>query len=250
MTNKRQAYVKELSGEGVDPARVAEFLAARSNLPGPRANLELAEAFADWAPDALVDSLASAGVPRPAAGGDEFLDFCVALALGERLARADDPSLVGLLRQIATDDRWRVREAVATGLQRVGERDPPRLRTIVLAWADDEDPLVQRAAAAAICEPRLLADTQAAATALEVCATTTRKLASRSAESRREPAVRVLRTALGYCWSVAVAADPRPGLVAFRALEGSDDPDVAWIVRENLKKVRLKRVLESGAGLA
>jgi hypothetical protein len=55
--------------------------------------------------------------------------------------------------------------------------------------------------------------------------------------------VRTLRQALGYAWSVAVAADPEPGLTAFTALRDDPDPDVAWVVRENLRKKRLQRLL-------
>lgn len=246
---KRQAYVERLAA--LEPAgadEVATFLVAHSHLPGPRGNLELAHAFADWAPAGLVDALAAVGVPRPAAGGHEFVDFCVALALGERLARADDPALVALLRSIATDERWRLREAVATGLQRVGDHDLPRLCALVLDWAADPDPLVQRAAAAAICEPRLLTCAEGAHTAIRVCGRTTSALAARPAGQRRDPSVRVLRQALGYCWSVAVAADPGEGLPAFEALQASSDPDVAWIVRENLGKARLQRVFADRAG--
>jgi len=52
-----------------------------------------------------------------------------------------------------------------------------------------------------------------------------------------------LRQALGYCWSVAVAADLGGGLPNFRALQQHGDPDVQWIVRENTKKSRLARLL-------
>jgi hypothetical protein len=40
-----------------------------------------------------------------------------------------------------------------------------------------------------------------------------------------------------------VVADPVAGLPRFRALAASDDPDVAWIVRENSRKARLARLL-------
>ena len=60
--------------------------------------------------------------------------------------------------------------------------------------------------------------------------------------------MRTLRQALGYCWSVAVAADPDLALPAFEALEASADPDVRWIVRENLRKARLQRVLWGRGG--
>jgi hypothetical protein len=39
-----------------------------------------------------------------------------------------------------------------------------------------------------------------------------------------------------------VAADPVRGLPAFLAL-GPTDPDLAWIVRTNLTKARLKKLL-------
>jgi hypothetical protein len=42
---------------------------------------------------------------------------------------------------------------------------------------------------------------------------------------------------------VVVAALPAPGLTAFGELDADDDPDVVWMVRENSKKTRLKRLL-------
>ena len=101
---------------------------------------------------------------------------------------------------------------------------------------------VQRAAAAGVCEPRLLSG-EGATVALHVCATVTASLAERPEMERRTDAVRTLRQALGYCWSVAVAAAPDQGLPTFLALSQSPDPDVAWIVRENLKKKRLQKAL-------
>lgn len=210
-------------------------LGAHSGLPGPRGNIELGEAVADEGDAALFDRLI--------ATGDEYLVFCGVLGLGRLLAEGADPVLARRLRAHAPDARWRVREAVAMALQRVGDADPPRLRALVLDWVGDPDPLVQRAAAAGVCEPRLLGRPQDAALAVEVCARATDALAARPASARRDPAVRTLRQALGYCWSVAVAADPAAGLPRFLALEGSPDRDVAWIARENRRKNRLARLL-------
>jgi hypothetical protein len=80
---------------------------------------------------------------------------------------------------------------------------------------------------------------------VDLCATATTALAARPRTERRATDVRVLRQALGYCWSVAVAADPEAGLPRFEALreDPDPDPDVAWIVRENLRKARLIRVM-------
>ncbi|AQA04929.1 PBS lyase heat domain-containing protein repeat-containing protein [Mycobacterium sp. MS1601] len=213
------------------PSERQSFLLEHSGLPGPRANTELALAFADVADRAEIDEMLGTG--------DEYLALCAAVALGRRAA---DKVVNVTLRELAADSRWRVREGVAMGLQLLGDTDPDELDRIVRQWARDPDPLVERAAAAAICEPRLLRATSRAATAIWVCRHTTAALARRSPESRRDPSVRALRQTLGYCWSVAVAANPEPGLAAFRALDDSD-PDVAWIIAENLRKKRLTRLL-------
>lgn len=128
-------------------------------------------------------------------------------------------------------------------LQRLGDSDESRMLRIVSDWADGASPLVQRAAIAGVCEPRLLKTPEAAEAALGICERVTDALAARSSAERRDPDVRTLRQGLGYCWSVAVAADPARGLPRFRALSKSPDPDVAWIVRENSKKSRLSRLL-------
>jgi hypothetical protein len=54
--------------------------------------------------------------------------------------------------------------------------------------------------------------------------------------------VQTLRKTLGYGWSVAVVALPDVGKTLFERLLESDDPDVIWIVRENLRKKRLERM--------
>jgi hypothetical protein len=77
---------------------------------------------------------------------------------------------------------------------------------------------------------------------LEACARATGFLAALPVERRRLPDARTLRQALGYCWSVAIAADPVAGLPEFRALD-THDPDVAWIVRENSRKKRIAGLL-------
>ncbi len=50
--------------------------------------------------------------------------------------------------------------------------------------------------------------------------------------------MRTLRKALGYGWSVVIAADPGAGLPMFQRPEGLQDRDIDWIVRENRKKAR------------
>ncbi|MGO1335419.1 MAG: HEAT repeat domain-containing protein, partial [Cellulosimicrobium funkei] len=148
------------------------------------------------------------------------------------------------LRARASDGSWRVREAAAMALQRIGDAEPATLRALVASWVADPDPLVRRAAVAGICEPRLLRDPATATAALDACAAATASIGALPADARRDPDVRTLRQALGYCWSVAVVGDPSTGVPRFAALRGSSDPNVAWVVRENEKKARLRRVLD------
>ncbi|MGB3485529.1 MAG: HEAT repeat domain-containing protein [Mycobacterium sp.] len=208
-----------------------DFLAEHSGLPGPRANTELAIAYAELADSADIDpAIASA---------DEYLAMCGSVALG---ARATDPAALAKLHRLAGDPRWRIREAVAMGLQLLADNNFSDLERIVEAWVEDRDPLVVRAAAAAICEPRLLGTPQAAAVAITVCDTATNVITGWPTDARTDPSLRSLRQTLGYCWSVAVAADPENGLPAFRSLDDTD-PDVTWIVGQNLRKKRLSRLV-------
>jgi len=211
------------------------YLREHSGLPGPRGNIELGQAVADLGDRQVFDDFI--------ATGDEYLTFCGVLGLGAELA-SGEPDVLPRLRGYAMDSRWRVREAVAMALQRLGDADLPRLLGVVRSWMSDPDPLVQRAAVAGICEPRLLRTSEAAATAIEACRSATGSLAARPVDLRKDAGVRVLRQGLGYCWSVAVAADPARGLAEFGKLEQSSDPDVAWVVRENRKKRRLAALLE------
>jgi len=198
-----------------------EYLTKESGLPGPRANLELAQAVADVADAKTLDDLIAAG--------DEYLTFCGVTGLTDEKR----------LKAHASDARWRVREAVAMALQRLGDKDFARLEKIVRAWAEDDDPLVQRAAVAAICEPRLLNSERTAKVAIDTC----RKVTATLKDRRKGDARTALRKALGYGWSVAVAADPASGLPVFQALQRNPDPDVRWIVTENSKKARLAKLL-------
>lgn len=155
------------------------YLAAHSGLPGPRGNIELAQAVAEEADPEFLDALI--------ATGDEYLVFCGVVGLGRLLAEGAGRAVEQRLYTYAVDERWRVREAVAMALQRLGDRDVRRLLDVVTEWADDSDPLVQRAAAAGVCEPRLLSTPEAATVAIAVCNRITRRLADRPAGERHDP---------------------------------------------------------------
>jgi hypothetical protein len=226
------------------------FIRERSGLPGPRGNLELAQAVADEGDERLFRRLLRWGPDRaPENTPEAFLAFCGVVGLG-RLLGEGRTDLVADVRSYAEDPRWRVREAVAMALQRWGRLDMPALVAEMRRWADGS-PLERRAAAAALCEPDLLGDPRDVRKVLAILDRITRSVAL--ATDRREEPFRVLRQALGYCWSVAVAALPDEGMRRLERWVGSEDPDVRWIVRENLKKRRLRAIpdprLEAWAAL-
>ena len=216
-----------------------EYLRTNSGLPGPRGNLELAQAAAresSWARIAawlsLPDEQAKENTP------DVFLVFCGVLSLG-RLIAAGEHAHVRQLREYASDSRWRIREAVAMALQTVGDKDMPFLLNQIESWAAGNW-YEQRAVAAGLCEPRLLQDTRTAKLVILVLDTITSNL-SRS-KARKEDGFRVLRQPMAYCWSVAVVAAPATGKPAFEKWLPRTDTDVRWVLRQNLKKSRMTRM--------
>jgi len=216
------------------------FLRANSHLPGPRSNLELLSAAAEEVDEAWATRWAAAPV------GDDPTDVFVVsvglVALG-RFVAADSANASrsgALLRRRAADDEWRIREAVAIALQRLGDDHPSELAAIARDWSTSGDMLVARAAVAAVAEPRLLKSTAAVNAALDVMEAATALVVA--APDRRTEPVRVLRQALGYAWSVVVAADADRAWPHFVEWSKRDDADVQWIVRENLKKNRLARL--------
>ena len=145
-------------------------------------------------------------------------------------------------RSAALGQRFALAGARATAmcLQRIGDTDPAAMIALVEPLARG-GALERRAAVAGLCEPRLLVHEHVRAAAFAALGSATDWLRSREPAQRRDPDVRTLRQALGYAWSVAVAADPRTGVPRFEALGDDPDSDVQWIVRENLKKARLRR---------
>lgn len=213
-------------------------LLAGSHLPGPRANLELMQAAADVGVEA--DFRRWLATDDPTADGPfEFLPVCALVGFG-RLAAEHHSEALDVLRAWAGDARWRVREAVAMGLQRLGDADIDRLLAVVRDWGTGTA-FERRAAVAGVCEPRLLATPRAVAAALDLLDDCTSSFPTlKRAGDAGTPA---LRKALGYAWSVVAAASPTAGCPRMeRWLRSApDDRDVAWIMRQNLRKARLTR---------
>ena len=215
------------------------FLLKESGLPGPRGNIELARAVAEEGNEALFEHFLSFDSAKaPANSPEEFLAFCGVLGQGKLLVTGKR-EIWERLRFFAGDLRWRTREAVAMALQMFGDTNMDELLDQMDKWSKG-DFLVQRAAAAALCEPRLLTKRKHAELVLNILDRITTLLSD--TEDKGNEGFKVLRQALGYCWSVAVVAFPEKGKEMMERWFASEDKDVRWIMRENLKKNRLARM--------
>lgn len=214
------------------------YLGSQSGLPGPRGNLELARAVAETASRERLEELLRVDLTNPPENTPEtFIVFCGVSGLGK--FAAEDASILPRLKSYARDSRWRIREAVAMSLQLWGETDMPAVLSELKGWIG-ADPLEMRAAAAAICEPALLKDRSCALSALDLMDEITRAFLLLS--ERSSDPVRTLRQGLAYCWSVAVAAAPDTGKPLMEKWIAVNDPDIRWLMAENLKKNRLIRL--------
>lgn len=214
------------------------YLRAESHLPGPRGNLELAHIVADLGDRKRIEHFLNFGPLRaPVNSPDEFLAFCGVEGLG-RLIAEGQTELWPVLRTYASDPRWRIREAVAMGLQRVGQADMEMLLAHVETWSAGNW-LEMRAAAAGLAEPVLLREERYILHALNILDHITN--AVEAAQERGEN-FKTLCKGLSYCWSVVVAALPAQGKQAMERWLSSNDKDVCRIMRATLKKNRLVKM--------
>jgi hypothetical protein len=233
-TERYRQILKALS-----PGDWDSLLLQESGLPGRRANLELAHAVADEGHEAIFRRLLSWDPDRaPTNSPHEFLALCGTIGLGKLLAEGQAQVLEDL-RLCASDPRWRIREGVAMALQRFGKVDMTALLQAMERWSEGSL-LEKRAAAAGLCEPGLLRERKHAERVLGILDHITRSVCY--VEERKSDDFRVLRKALGYCWSVAVVALPERGRAMMEQWFASDDKYVAWIMRKNLRKKRLTRM--------
>ena len=232
---KREQYRETLRSLG----NWEPYLLEHSGLPGPRGNLELADAVADLgSEEQFLSFLRHDSMVAPTNTPQEFLAFCGAVGLGELVSQGRT-DLLPRFREAASDERWRMREAVARGLQRWGRVDMEGLLGEMTGWAGGTL-LERRAAVAALCEPSLLGDETQARRVLLMLNEITAGLLDET--DRRCDAFRVLRKALGYCWSVAVVALPQVGRELMAKWFPCEDRDVRWVMKENLRKARLARM--------
>jgi hypothetical protein len=227
---------------------LAKYLTSNSNLPGPRGNLELAEVFADvveenargeseklW--NLCMKFTQLSPIEAPVNSPREFLVFCGARGVGVfGSSTAFFQKALSRLKELASDHRWRTREAVAMAIQSMIEKQPQKTLKELESWVEKDNWLVMRAVAAGVAEPALLKDKQTAKSAFELHKKIFAKVV---ANIERKPEIKTLKQGLGYSLSVVVCAFPSEGFEYMRQLVDTQDAGILWIVKENLKKNRL-----------
>jgi hypothetical protein len=253
---RREAYQDEVVarlGSECRLGQIADWLTANSNLPGPRGNLELAWAFGDafsepdvgdaWWPHvsgwlAISEREAPTGDPR------EFLPFCALQAAGSYYAVADAGTrqqIVEALKRAAGDGRWRIREAVAMGFQRIAESEFETVVKILEAWIGRAPLLERRAIVATLAHSRLLTEDARVALALELVDVILCDVHALTKSERRTEGFRALKKGLAYSVSVLVAAGPDLGFPFVERWAAVDDVAIRSIMRTNLRKSRLAK---------
>jgi len=230
---------------------ITEYLMSNSNLPSPRGNLELAKAFAEVAevysskdPERLwglcLKLTKISSDEAPVNDPREFLPFCGAYAIGAigSVSSAFFEQALNYLQELANDPRWRTREAVAMGIQKLLAKQTRTTLRALEDWVENSKWLAMRAVAAGVAEPPLLRNQQTARVALELHKKIFVKILTTTTD-RKLYEFKTMRKGLGYTLSVVVHAIPKEGFEYMRQLINSQDADILWIIKQNLKKNRL-----------
>ncbi|HOU96640.1 MAG TPA: hypothetical protein PLN06_08465 [Bacteroidales bacterium] len=233
--SKIQAYIEKLHNlENWD-----EYLMQESALPGPRANLELIQAVAEVGDEStFLHLLSYTPDMAPVNTQQGYLACCGTVGLG-KLVKSGKTKYLERLRLLASDPRWRIRECVAMALQIYGDEHIEALITEMEMWAEGNN-YEKRAAAAALCEPRLLKHKEQVSKVLQILDSITCSI--KGITDRKDEGFIALKKGMAYCWSVAIVGFPEEGKQRFEKWMTCDDKDINWIIKENLKKERLKRM--------
>lgn len=232
--NKVEMYIEQLQ----NCRDWDEYLMINSGLPGHRANLKLAEAVRRIGSEETFVKYISKPEGAPENTKEVFLVFCGVVGLG-RLISEGKKEYLKALQQFASDPRWRIREAVAIALQAYGEQDMDGLLKEMKSWAQGNN-YEKRAAAAALCEPKLLTKKEQVICVLQILDKITESIPGM--KDKNNESFKTLKKGMAYCWSVAIVNAPDEGKKMFEKWLLTDDRDINWIVKENLKKNRLQRM--------
>ncbi len=234
-------------------SEIATLLSTNSNLPGPRGNLTLAFKFADYFEkeslnenllDLLFSWVSIQEREAPTNNPREFLPFCGILALGSYYTYADAKTknlIINQFKIAMSDKRWRTREGVAMGFQRIAEKDFDPIEKYFSMWYQTSNYFEKRAFVAALAHPPILTNKEVALFSLKISEDIMEDILSADKASRKTEEFIVLSKGLKYALSVFVAHLPDEGFCFLRKYAQLNDPDLNKIIKSNLEKSRLSK---------
>lgn len=225
---------EELLALSADPAELDDALYKRSGLPR-RANLPLV--------DLVAETLPLAELRRLSGAREDFLAMCGAAGLALAFGGPDDlaEEFAPDLDTLAVDPRWRVRDAVARGLQKGADSHPEPVIGLVEGWSESNDIVLLRTAVETISEPRVLAHAAARPVAAQAYRRAMGQLAA--IDGPLSPEQRSLAATMSYAWGNLVLAAPDESLPLWHEVAGDPSPVAQRIVADNLAKTPLGRLL-------
>ncbi|MHA2168505.1 MAG: HEAT repeat domain-containing protein [Candidatus Kariarchaeaceae archaeon] len=254
--SKTEGYIQELnpilekSMEIDDYSILQKFLLTGCNLPGRRANLELAAAFVkviesstdtshSWA--ICIDFLKFNSIKAPTNDPLEFLPFCAVWGIGGIASKNEDKldEAITLLYHSASDPRWRIREAVAKGLQKLLQYQSLAVKPILKSWITGTNWLAMRATVAGLAEEVNRSKNNLAEYALSIHKTIFETIQNTEESELTEEHFTILKKGLSYTLSVIVEVSPESGFSMIQDFLGTQNKILTSIISENLKKKRL-----------
>jgi hypothetical protein len=214
-----------------------KYLKDNSNLPGPRGNLELLYSFSKTATEFEIKECIKYINDDTDNSPEEFVAMCG--IVGYAVNNKDkNESTLDYIGKFASHNSWRIREAVAMGIQEISENN--MLETLKnIKRLKHGNCYEKRAVVAGLCEPKLLTDENITIKVLNILNEITEILNHDNKLTDEEES---LRKALAYGWSVAIVHAPEKGKQIFEKLIIKKGKHIKWIIKENLKKNRLVKL--------
>jgi hypothetical protein len=200
---------------------LVSFLEKESRLRGPAANLSLVKQFADEATTEQAESCS----------GEQsiFVTMC-----GVAASRNPD-----IFKRAANNENWQLREGAVIGLQKLGRENLDSLYAVFDSW-ENANLLEKRCIAATLCDPALIKNVEKADKILTILDEYMELIELE--KNVKNESYKAFRKAMGYCISVVIAASPEKGKEFFESWMQSPSSEIRWILSENLKHDRLRKV--------
>lgn len=255
--NKKQKFKQELITivneclEKGNYDQLSMFLVSNSNLPGRRANIELANAFGDVIEDCFSNDLepiwdycrslmSITNEEAPTNNPREFLPFCGANGIGA-IGSIDDKyfqDVIICLKEKTQDSRWRMHEGIRMGIQRILLKGNIKIWEELSDWIGVGNWLQMRAVAASVADPSILRmNPKNAIDALDLHEKIFDVI--KITKDRESEEFKRMKKGLGYTLSVITCEIPNEGFHLMKELIKTQDLDLHWIIKQNLSKKRL-----------